>query len=150
MEQFNFKSSVGLATYKCILENEDNLIKSLDIGDDLNAQTENWFSELNRIFCRSFKIIRIRDKPRETETSKLFKERSELIQKSKREQNNDKVKEDIENIEAKISEIVAKENFEKIKKTFSMLDQTEPQKSKKSSQKPTESNFFNRMTLYIL
>ena len=121
LEQFNFKSTEGLETYKYILENEDNLVKSLEAGEDLETQTVSWFSELNKIFSRSFKIIRIRDTPRETETSKLFKERSDLIQKSKREQNNEKVKEDIEQNEAKISEIVAKENCEKIKETFSKV-----------------------------
>ena len=77
------------------------------------------------LHTRSFKIIRIRDKPRETETSNLFAERFDLIQKSKRDQNNDNIKEDIEDIEAKISEIVAKENIDKIKQTFSKLSQAE-------------------------
>ena len=39
----------------------------------------NWFAELNRTVSRIFKIIRIRDKVRETDISKLFKERAELI-----------------------------------------------------------------------
>ena len=76
-----------------------------------------------------FESLRIpvfnRDKPRETETSKLFKERSDLIQKSKRDKNNDKLKDDIEKIEATIAEIVGKENSDKIRKTFSALDQSD-------------------------
>ena len=125
MEQFKFKSSVGMENYKFILENEDNLVTSLERGDDLEAQANQWFSELNRIFSRSFKIIRIRDKPKETETSRLFKVRSDLIQLSKRDKTNDKLKEDIEKVEAEIAEIVGKINSEKIRETFSKLDQSD-------------------------
>ncbi len=124
VEQFNFRSTEGMETYKYILENEDNLVNSLDKGDDLETQAQNWLAELNRTFSRSFKIIRTRDRARETDTSKLFKERAELIQKSKRDKNNEKLKEDIEDIEAKISVIVGKQNMEKIRKTFSELDQS--------------------------
>ena len=81
-EQFKFKSAEGMKIYKHILDNENNLLSSLERGDDLETQATNWFTQLNKIFARSFKRIRIRDRPRETDTSKLFKERSDLIQKS--------------------------------------------------------------------
>ena len=62
---------------------------------------------------------------RETESSLLFKQRSELIQKLKNDPDNDEVRTDLEKVTAKLTEAVSQENFSQIYNNFKHMDQTE-------------------------
>ena len=75
-EVFDFKNVESQEKFKNILNNENNLSKCFDNDENLEQQVENWFSELNKVFNRSFKKIRQNGKIKETESSKLQKKRS--------------------------------------------------------------------------
>ena len=77
-EFFNFKSSEGLVAYKDILNSENNLTNCFNNENDLQSQVNNWCDELNKIFKRCFKKIRVSSKQKVTELSELQKKRSEL------------------------------------------------------------------------
>ena len=124
-EHFNFKNSECQEIFKNILDSEDNLVKCLDNSDDLDIQVDNWFKELNKIFHRSFKKIRVSNKIKETESSQLFQKRSLVIQSIKKNPNDEKLKAELEDIESDLSKVVGKENHEKIYDTFKTLDQND-------------------------
>ena len=125
VEMFNFKSSVGLSTFKFILDTENSLSECFNNNDDCETQVENWCIKFNKILQRSFRKVRITDKQKETPTSILFTKRAELIQKSKKDRNNTEILAEIEAIEDELATLVAKENRDKIFETFAKLDQSE-------------------------
>ena len=124
-EYFNFKCGEGQAKFMEILNTEKTLQNCFDNGDNFEDQCERWFNELNKIFQRSFRKIRYSNKVKETESSSLFKERSELVQKLKKDPDNDALKADLENVTDKLTEAVSQENFSQIYNNFKHLDQTE-------------------------
>ena len=123
-EQYNFKSQEGLRIFKGILDTENNLLRAVDGHGDLEEQVNNWYSELDKIFKRCFKKIRISDKPKDTEILKLMRERTKLTENIKKNKNNISLKDELEKIEEKIAEVVAEENHEKIMRNFAHLDQS--------------------------
>mgnify|MGYP001267247118 CR=1 FL=1 len=125
VEHYNFKDKEGLAEYIHILNSEDNLTKCVDYAGDLTEQVDCWFSELENIFRRCFRKVRVGGTVKETDVSKLLKERSDLIQDIHKNNGCGKTKDDLENIEAMIASKVAEENYEKIMQNFSQLDQSE-------------------------
>ena len=80
---------------------------------------------MNKIFRRSFKKVRVTDKVRETETSRLHMRRSELIQKMKTKPGDQDLAQELENIVSKLTEYVGRDNLEKIRNNFQHLDQSE-------------------------
>ena len=124
MEVFNFKNEEGLQRLKDILDSENSLTATVEGDGDIEEQVEKWFIELNRIFGRCFRKIRVNGKVKETEASKLLGERGELKQKLKKDEGNQAIINDIEEIEAKVAALVGKENFEKINDNFGKLDQS--------------------------
>ena len=123
-EHYNFKCSEGQAKFMEILNTEETLQNCFQNGNNVEDQCEKWFTELNNIFKRSFKKIRYTNKVRETETSLLFKQRAELIQKLKKDPTNESIAAELEDVVAKLTEAVGKENFEHIFNNFKHLDQT--------------------------
>ena len=124
-ENFNFKNSECQEIFKNILNTENNLVKCFENNDDLEHQVENWFKELNNIFYRSFRKMRVSNKLKETESSQLFEKRSQIIQKMKINQNKEELEDELEKVEAAIAKMVGKENHDKIYDTFKVLDQNE-------------------------
>ena len=124
-EVFNFLSSECQETFKEILNTENNLINCFNHDGDINEQTDIWFSSLNKIFTRCFKKIRVNNKIKETETTKLFKKKSELTQLIKKNPNSNELKEELEAVIEEITKLVSKENCDKIFENFKMLDQSD-------------------------
>ena len=125
-EHFNFKNEECQRIFTEILNTENNLQKCFQESDDIDTQVENWFKELNKIFHRSFKKIRTNMKKiRETETSILLRRRSEIIQKIKKDSNNEDYKHELDDVIAELTKMVSKENRDKIFETFKALDQSE-------------------------
>ena len=125
VEQFNFHSQEGLDKLKMILNSENNLLNCFNTDKNPERQIEDWFLAFDKILGRCFKKVRITDTRKETEESKLFKERTELVQKLKRDPGNVQLVEEKDEVELKLSKLVSKDNMEKISKNFSKLDQTE-------------------------
>ena len=120
-EYFDFKNSDCQKLFTEILNTENNLEKCFEGKDDLNTEVE-----LNKIFQRCFKKIRINmNKISETETSILMKKRSELVQQSKKDPNNDDTKDELEKVVIELTNIVSKQNRDKIFETFESLDESE-------------------------
>ena len=124
VEQFNLKDKEGQETFRNILNTENNLARCFENADDLETQCESWLRELNNIFRRCFKKIRVTNKVRVTETSELLDKRSELIQKLKLNPDDTELEEELEVVVRQVTEAVSKENLEKIKRNFGHLDQS--------------------------
>ena len=118
VEQFNLRDKEGQEKFKNILNSENNLARCFENADDLETQCERWLCELNNIFQRSFKKIRITKKVRVTVTSELLDKRSELIQKLKLNPDDKELEEELEVVVRQVTEAVSKENLEKIKRKF--------------------------------
>ena len=124
-EFFNFKSSEGLVAYKDILNSENNLTNCFNNENDLQSQVNNWCDELNKIFKRCFKKIRVSSKQKVTELSELQKKRSELLQNMKISPNDNTLKEELDDVVEKITKLVSEENRDRIMEQFEHLDQTD-------------------------
>ena len=124
-EQFIFKDREAQEIFKNILNTESNLTKCFENNDELEVQCERWLDELFRIFRRSFKKVRVTNKVRETETSKLQERRTELIQQLKVKSEDEALQHELDEVVAELTNFVSRENLEKIKKNFQHLDQTE-------------------------
>ena len=123
-EYFNFKCNEGQAKFMEILNTERTLQDCFDNSDSFEDQSFRWLNSLYKIFQRCFPKVRVTNKVRETETSTLFKERSELIQKIKKDYDNETLKTRLEEVIDKLTEAVSRENYEKIVSNFKHLDQT--------------------------
>ena len=108
-----------------ILNNESNLRNCFDNSDDIETQTNNWLKELNNIFHRCFKKIRVSNKVKEIQSSLLLKQRTDLIQEIKRCPENTQLKEQLDKVTSDLADIVSEENRDKLFKNFKSLDQSE-------------------------
>ena len=124
-EFYNFKNTECQQKYTEILNTENNLIKCFDNDEDIEAQSNKWFSELNKIFQRSFRKIRLKETVKETEATPLLKERAELKQAIKKDPNNEDLISKLEKVTETVTNIVSQKNRDKPFETFSSLDQTE-------------------------
>ena len=124
-EYFNFKNKECQQLFRKLLQEENNLTKCLLNDNDLESQTENWYSELNKLFLRCFKKIRKTNKIKETDISLLIKRRSDLNQKIKKDPNNDELRRELDGIELNLTTLVSKENRDKLFENFQKLDQNE-------------------------
>ena len=77
------------------------------------------------MFNRSFKKIRQNGKIKETESSKLQKKRSEILQLIKKDPNNQSLKDELEEIISQLTILVSEQNRDKIVETFKKLDQSD-------------------------
>ena len=125
VEVFKFKSPEGMEKYKHILKTENRLSECLNNNDDVEKQVLSWYEEFNRILSRSFSKVRVTNKQKETEVSRLFQKRTTLIQKLKKDPGNIETLNEKDEIEEKLATIVGKENREKIFENFAKLDQSE-------------------------
>ena len=123
-EYFNFKCNEGQTKFMEILNTERTLQDCFDNSDSFEDQSFRWLNSLHKIFQRCFPKVRVTNKVRETETSTLFKERSELIQKIKKDSDNETLKTRLDEVIDKLTEAVSRENYEKIVSNFKHLDQT--------------------------
>ena len=124
-EVYNFKSIESLNRYSEILNNENNLIKCFDTNEDIETQVENWLIAFDNILKKSFTKTRVTNKIKETDVLKLQKERTELVQKSKLDPENDEIKKDLEKVTDNITKLVSEKNRDKLYENFKDLDQTE-------------------------
>ena len=123
IELFNFRSVECQEKFLNITNKSEELIKCFNNKLPLNKQCNQWFKELNGIFHQSFRKLRFNGKTKETEVSRLLKQKNELKQKNKlseKDENQD-ILDEIEDIEKKLAELVAKQNSEKVKKNFGSL-----------------------------
>ena len=140
-EVFDFKDPEGQQKFMNILNTEDKLTQCFNSNQDIETQVDNWFSQLNVIFGRSFKKIRLNGKTKETESSNLQKTRSAIIQSLKKDPKNENLKADLENVTSKLTSLVSENNYEKIKENFQHLDQTEGEISSAGIWKITKKEF---------
>ena len=112
VEYFNFKNQ------ECqqMFFQETNFTTEFDHcfdGDEgIIAQGKKWFKKLNNSFYKSFKKIRFTGKTKETNLTKLFDKRRELVQKMKKcdEHVKEEVEEELNAVDEEIAELVAEEN----------------------------------------
>lgn len=78
-ENFKFKDTEGQKLFSEILNNESNLVKCFQNNEDIDTQTNNWLKQLNNIFHRCFKKVRVVHKVKETDSSKLLSKRIIII-----------------------------------------------------------------------
>ena len=124
-ERYNFKSPEGFDIFKQILDNEDSLTRCFDNEDSIEKQVDKWYMEFNKILSRCFKRVRITDKVKPTRISELFKMRTEIKQREKKDKDNMDINVELEDIESEISAEIGKQNRDKIFQNFSSLDQSE-------------------------
>ena len=82
-------------------------------------------SSLENIFHESFSKIRITNKVKETEVSKLMKQRTDLKSRKDVSIHNEELDLEIEILEEKISKLVAEENRNKVFNNFENLANTD-------------------------
>ena len=114
-EQFIFKDREAQEIFKNILNTESNLTKCFENNDEVEVQCERWLDELFRIFRRSFKKVRVTNKVRETETSKLQERRTELIQQLKVKSEDEALQHELDEVVAELTNFVSRENLERRK-----------------------------------
>jgi hypothetical protein len=121
---FNFKNSECQEKFYHLTETKNELGKCFQNEKDFERQSTEWFQNLSKYFHQSFTKIRSRaDKKKFDDVYKLMNDRTELVQKMKKA--NDEQKEDLqrelEEVEMKISELSAKENRNKVVENFATL-----------------------------
>ena len=124
IEMFNFKNSECQEKFYHLTETKNELGKCFQNEKDFERQSTEWFQNLFKYFHQSFTKIRSRgDKKKFDDVHKLMNNRTELVQKMKKA--NDEQKEDLqrelEEVELKISELSAKENRNKVVENFATL-----------------------------
>ena len=124
-ECFNFKSVVGQKAYTEMLDNESNLTKCFENDEDIDTQVEKWLCAFNQILNKSFPKIRVTEKVKETELTKLQKKRTELVQRTKLNPDNKNLKDELEHVIVEITRLVSDRNRDKIYEQFKKLDQSE-------------------------
>ena len=100
-----------------------SLVECFANENSLEKQSSDWFKSLNRYFHQCFKKIRIKNTKKEDETDKQLKQRSELIQRLKKsnDDSKDDILDEIDKIEKKISKLVSECNRKKVIDNFGEL-----------------------------
>ena len=90
-EMFNFKSEACQSVFKNITDHETKLIECLQTEGTLDEKARNWQKHLETIFYNSFTKIRVKNsnKKSNSKESKLFDERTTLLRKIARKENDD-------------------------------------------------------------
>ena len=108
-ELFNIKNLDCQKEFKKLLDEGDSLNKCFENDESLDVQCKRWWKNLNHIFHQAFRKVRCNGKVKETEVSKLLKEKADLIQKIKSNKN-EKEEEDLKNVQKKITDLIAEDN----------------------------------------
>ena len=120
VEYFNFKNKECQQMFfqetNFTLEFEN----CFDGDEGVKAKGKTWFKKLNNCFYKSFKKIRFTGKTKETNLTKLFDKRRELVQKMKKcdEDGKEEVEEELNAVDEEIGELVAEENKDKVVENF--------------------------------
>ena len=116
MEVFTLKNKEDQKNFKEVTNNETYLSEVFDTNDDLNCATDEFINRLNKIIKRTFRKIRITEKPNK-EIEELFEKRRLLSNKI-----DAKSQVELEVVEAKLAEKCAESNYNKIKNEISKID----------------------------
>ena len=125
MEMFNFKNQECQELFHRNTSNRLELLQCFNNENSVVHQGDKWFQVLNNIFHESFSKIRITNKVKETEVSKLMKQRTDLKSRKDVSIQDEVLDLEIEILEKKISKLVAEENRNKVFNNFENLANTD-------------------------
>ena len=108
VEMFNLKNVSCQQNFRELTSNTDFLSSVFDDTKDLNAATKKFLKRLNGCLHKSFKKIKITEKPNK-EVEELFQRRKVL-----RSKDDEKSKEELKLVEDELASRFAQENKEKI------------------------------------
>ena len=121
-ELFNFKNIDCQEVFRKLTENNHDLINCFKTNESLKVQCDKWRKNLETIFYKSFRKIRISNRAEVSEESALLEKKLKLINEHKK---NTTVDEDLEEIieetEKKLNLLIAKKNRDKVVKNFKVL-----------------------------
>ena len=109
VEMYNLKNKECQSVFKELTSSGNFLSEIFDDKTDLNESVKLFIKKINECVKKSFRKIRITDKPNK-EIEELFEKRKKLKNK-----NDLKSKSDLEKIETELAELCAKDNYNKIK-----------------------------------
>ena len=115
MELFNLKNKECQEKFK-VLTSQTGILSSSLLGDDLNTCTRKFLRGLNNCIRKSFRKIRITDKPNK-EIEDLFDKRRILRNKT-----DEKSRVELDNVESELAEKCAQKNYELIKGEIENID----------------------------
>ena len=115
MELFNLKNKECQEKFK-VLTSQTGILSSSLLGDDLNTCTRKFLRGLNDCIRKSFRKIRITDKPNK-EIEDLFDKRRILRNKT-----DEKSRVELDNVENELAEKCAQKNYELIKGEIENID----------------------------
>ena len=115
IEMFNLKNKDCQQRFKELTNHGTFLSEVFDTSNDLNKSTDLFIKRLNKVIRKSFKKIRISDKP-DKELEALYQQRN-ILKKKK----DDKSKDDLLKIEIKLAEKCAEKNYNYIKEEISNI-----------------------------
>ena len=119
IEIYNLKNVESQLKFKQMTNDNDTLSAIFDSENDLNKATELFIKKLNKCFKSCFKKIRVSEKPNK-EVEELFAKRKEL-----RNNEDEKSKLELEQVENKLAELCAEKNYNKIKEEISDIKHEE-------------------------
>ena len=108
VEMFNLKNKEGQERFKELTSEKELLSGVFSDEENVDICTKKFLKVLDECIRKSFKKIRITDRPNKV-IEELFKQRTSL-----RTKKDEKSKKDLEAIENKLAELLAKDNYEKI------------------------------------
>ena len=115
IEMFNLKNNDGQSKFKNFTNTGICLSEVFDSNEDLNICTDKFIKRLNQVIRKSFKKIRICDRP-DKEVNELFEKRKALRNKT-----DEHSKVELENVEKKLSDKCAENNYKKIKEELANI-----------------------------
>ena len=116
IEMFNLKNKEGQEKFKQLTSNSTMLTDIVSSKDDINICTKKFLKSLNQCIRKSFKKIRITDKPN-IEIESLFNQRRKL-----RSSRDEKSRCELEEVEKKLADFCAQSNYEKIKEEIENIN----------------------------
>ena len=124
VEMYNLKNQEGQAQFYEITSCGDSLSRCFQNNFPLKSQIIQWEKKFKSCIAQAFTKIRITNKKKETESQNLIKERNNLRNKMKTVQDSierEKVNEDINEVESKISNLISEENTKKVKEHLTTM-----------------------------
>ena len=124
LEIYNLKNSEGQAKFFENTSRSESLMKCFENSLPLKMQVSQWEKKLKSCIAQSFNKIRLTNKKKETESQKLIVERNELRSKIKTVHDMveiENMKEKINDLETKLSNLISAENTQKFKDNLNTL-----------------------------
>ena len=124
LEIYNLKNSEGQAKFFENTSRSESLMKCFENSLPLKMQVSQWEKKLISCIAQSFNKIRLTNKKKETESQKLIVERNELRSKIKTVHDMveiENMKEKINDLETKLSNLISAENTQKFKDNLNTL-----------------------------